>query len=117
MKQGTLIDATIIEAPRGREREDGSTTADPCASSTVKHGRIYHGYHAHIATDTNGVITDFIYDTASESEHTHFDRLAEKETQAVYADSGCRSQQRVEQSQNRGVFAGLCHRRVGAGKN
>ena len=30
----------------------------------------------------------------------------------VFADSGCRSQERVAQLRARGVLAGLCHRRV-----
>jgi len=112
MNQGTLIDATIIEAPLGSKREDGSFTTDPCASKTFKHGRAYHGYRAHIATDINGIMTDFVYDTAAESEHTHFDHLARDETQKIYADSGCRSKERVERLEERGVFAGICHRRV-----
>jgi IS5 family transposase len=112
MNQGTLIDATIIEAPLGSTRPDGSRTTDPCASKTFKHGRPYHGYRAHIASDVNGIITDFVYDTAAESEHTHFDHLARGERSKVYADSGCRSKERVERLERRGVFAGLCHRRV-----
>lgn len=113
LREGTLIDASIIEAPLGgKRRADGSSCADPCASKTVKGGRSYHGYRTHIATDRQGFITDFVYDTAAESEHTHFDQLAANETRAVYADSGCRSQQRVEQLQARGVEAGICHRRV-----
>jgi transposase, IS5 family len=112
MTEGTLIDATIIEAPRGSKRADGSSTADPCASKTYKHGRAYHGYRAHVATDPRSIITDFIYDSASVSEHTHFDALAAAEDKAVYADSACRSKDRVEKLEKRGVFAGICHRRV-----
>lgn len=112
MNRGTLIDATIIEAPLGGKRADGSSTADPCASKTFKHGRPYNGYRAHVATDVNGIITDYVYDTAAESEHTHFDHLARNERQKVYADSGCRSKDRVEKLEGRGVFAGICHRRV-----
>jgi transposase, IS5 family len=112
VRGGTLIDATIIEAPRGSARADGSRTTDPCGTKTAKHGRGYFGYRAHVTTDRNGVVTDFVYDTAAESEHTHFDRLAENETEAVYADSGCRSKARVEGLEVRGVAANLCHRRV-----
>lgn len=112
LNEGTLIDATIIEAPLGSKRDDGSRTTDPCASKTVKHGRTYHGYRAHVAADRNGIITDFVFDTAAESEHTHFDHLARNETRAVYADSGCRSQDRVQKLKERGVFPGICHRRV-----
>jgi IS5 family transposase len=109
---GTLIDATIIEAPLGGKRQDGSSTADPCASKTVKGGRGYHGYRAHVATDRRGIVTDYVFDTASVSEHEHFDRLARHERRAVFADSGCRSRERVGRLRGRGVVAALCHRRV-----
>jgi IS5 family transposase len=109
---GTLIDATIIEAPLGGKRADGSSTADPCATKTVKGGRTYNGYRAHIASDRQGIITDYVYDAANVSEHEHFDHLARNETRAVYADSGCRSKDRVEKLRKRGVVAGICHRRV-----
>jgi IS5 family transposase len=112
LETGTLIDATLIEAPLGGKREDGSSTAQPCASKTAKGNRAYFGYRAHIAADRQGIITDYIYDTAKVSEHTHFDALAEKETRMVFADSGCRSQDRVAKLRARGVLAGLCHRRV-----
>lgn len=112
MREGTLIDATIIEAPLGSKREDGSSTADPCATKTYKHGRAYNGYRAHIASDRRGLVTDYIYDTAKVSEHTHFDTLAAKEQKAVYADSGCRSADRIEKLEQRGVSARFCHRRV-----
>jgi IS5 family transposase len=109
---GTLIDATIIEAPLGGKRADGSSTADPCATKTVKGGRTYNGYRAHTATDRRGIITDYVYDAANVSEHEHFDHLARNETKAVYADSGCRSKDRVKNLRDRGVVAGICHRRV-----
>lgn len=112
VNEGTLIDATIIEAPLGGKNGEGESTTDPCASKTSKRGRAYHGYRAHISTDKRGIITDYRFDTAKVSEHTHFDDLAAPEHQAVYADSGCRSKARVEALEARGVFAGLCHRRV-----
>ena len=112
VEQGTLIDAAIVEAPLGGKRADGSSSADPCASTTVKGGRSYHGYRVHVATDRRGIITDYVYDTASVSEHEHFDHLARNETKAVFADSGCRSKDRVRRLRERGVVAGMCHRRV-----
>lgn len=112
MNTGTLIDATIIESPLGGKRADGSSSADPCASTTVKGGRSYHGYRAHLASDRRGLVTDYVYDTASVSEHEHFDHLARDEDKAVFADSGCRSKDRVQRLRHRGVVAGMCHRRV-----
>ena len=112
LNNGTLIDASIMEAPLGTKREDGSSTADPCASKTVKHGRPYHGYRVHTATDRNGIVLDYVYDTASVSEHDHFDHLARNEQKLVVADSGCRSRERVERYREKGVTPALCHRRV-----
>lgn len=112
VNQGTLIDATIIETPLGRKRADGTHTAAEGSSKTSKGGRAYHGYRAHLSTDRRGFITGYIYDTASVSEHTHFDALAAGETKQVYADSGCRSRQRVKELRQRGVKARLCCRRV-----
>lgn len=112
LETGTLIDATLIEAPLGTKRADATSTAQPCATHTAKGNRAYFGYRAHIATDRQGIVTDYIYDSAQVSEHTHFDDLAQKESRMVFADSGCRSQERVAKLRARGVLAGLCHRRV-----
>jgi IS5 family transposase len=112
VNRGTLIDASIIEAPLGGKRPDGSNAGDACASKTFKSGRVYHGYRVHIATDRQGLISDYVFDTAAASEHEHFDHLARRETGAVFADSGCRSKARIEQHRRRGVKAFFCHRRV-----
>jgi IS5 family transposase len=112
LSNGTLIDASILEAPLGGKRADGSSSADPCASKTAKGGRGYFGYRVHLATDRRGLITDYVYDTAQVSEQTHFDHLARNEATVVYADSGCRSRERLEAFRQRGVTAALCHRRV-----
>lgn len=111
LNTGTIIDATIIESPLGGKRADGSSTTDPCVGRTKKAGRSYTGYRAHIATDRQGIITDYIYDSANVSEHAHFDALAANETKAVFADSGCRSKQRAEELRNRGVLPGISHHR------
>lgn len=112
LNNGTLIDATILEAPMGGKRADGTSSADPCATKTVKGGRPYNGYRGHIATDRQGIITDYVFDTASVSEHAHFDQLARNEKEVVFADSGCRSKKRVEEMRAKGVTPALCHRRV-----
>jgi IS5 family transposase len=112
LNQGTLIDAAIIEAPLGGKRADGSTSGDPCASKAVKNGRNYNGFRVHIATDRQGLITDYVFDTAEVSEHEHFDQLGRNETKAVFADSGCRSKARINAYRGRNVKAFFCHRRV-----
>jgi IS5 family transposase len=109
LNTGTIIDATIIESPLGG---GGGGTGDRLATKCVKGGRPYHGFRAHLATDRRGIVTDYAYGTAVVSEHAHFDRLAERERKAVFADSGCRSRARVEALRARGVTAGISHRRV-----
>jgi len=54
VKDGSLIDATIIEQSRGRTRADGTSTRDPEASFTRKNGETYHGYKGHINADRSG---------------------------------------------------------------
>ena len=112
LKEGTLVDATIIEAPLGKKRSDGTSTRDPAATTTRKHGRTYNGFKAHVATDKRGIIKDYVFDTARSSDHAHADPLMEHETKEVYADSGYMSKARTESLESRGVFAGIAYRRV-----
>jgi IS5 family transposase len=115
VNEGTLVDATIIEAPRGQTRPDGVThTQDPAATFTQKNGRTYHGYKAHIATDGNGIITDYRFDTASPHDSRHADELMAHEPDggSVFADSAYMDAQRKAALEQRGVFCGIIQRRV-----
>lgn len=116
VKEGTLVDATLVEAPLGSKRADGGSTRDPAATRTCKHGRTYHGYKVHVATDKRGIIKDYVFDTASSSDHDHADTLMQAETKEVYADSGYMSKRRREWLESRGVFCGIAYRRVKAQK-
>lgn len=109
---GTLVDATIIEAPRGRKRADGSSTRDPEASFTRKNNRSYHGYKGHIASDRRGLVKDFRFGTAKEHDSRRIDELIRKEKTLVVADSAYMDQQREQRLQKRGVCFGVVARRV-----
>jgi len=113
LEKGTLVDATLIEAPKGRSRKDDEGhTKDPCATYTKKHGRTYHGYKGHIATDTRGIVTDYRYDTAKVHDSQYMDELTEVETTAVYADSAYMDQERKARLEDQGVVCGIVERRV-----
>lgn len=112
LQDGTLVDATIVEAPRGRKREDGSSTRDEDASHTRKHGRTYHGYKAHVATDRRGIIRDYRFTTAKVHDSKKIDELIADETHAVYADSAYMDKAREKRLTARGVFYGIVRRRV-----
>lgn len=114
LKSGTLVDATIIEAPLGRPRSGGGSTRDADAGKTFKHKRAYHGYKAHVASDRRGVIKDFRFGSASEHDTKYFDELTAREKTAVYADSAYRGADREEGLRRRGVMPGIIHQRVKA---
>ena len=113
LEQGTCVDATIIEAPRGRTSPNGTgSTKDQAASYTQKHGRTYHGYKGHIATDPNGMIKDYRFDTAARHDSNHFDEFVTEETSSVWADSAYMDKTRKAELESRGVFCGIIERRV-----
>lgn len=116
LKEGTIVDATIIDAPMGQKikDEDGFErhTHDKAATYTKNHGTLRHGYKAHIATDTRGMITDWIFDTAKPHDSNHIDQLTAAEPTAVYADSAYSSKERRAQLVDRGVLDRIVHKRV-----
>lgn len=111
LSEGTCVDATIVESPRGRKRADGTNTRDTQAGFTKKSGRRYHGYKAHIATDTNGMVKDFRFSSATHHDSQFIDELIENETQSVWADSAYMSAERETRLKEKGVLAGFIHRR------
>jgi IS5 family transposase len=111
VREGTMVDATIINQSRGRRRGDGTHTRDPDASSTVKHGKNYFGYKAHVAVDLSGIVTGCRFTTASEHDSTRFDELVEHEHRVVYADSAYTGEERRAGLRARGVIGGICYKR------
>lgn len=115
VEEGTLVDATIIQAPRGKPTDDDlGSTKQPTATFTRKHGRTYHGYKASVATDARGLIIDYVYDTARVHDSKHIDQLIEAEPDggAVFADSAYMDRDRKAKLEQRGVFCGILERRV-----
>lgn len=111
VKEGTMVDATIIEAPRGRTRDDGTSTRDADASHTVKRGRPHFGYKAHIAADQSGIVTGWRFSTARHHDSRYVDELTEEETTAVIADSAYHDKERRRRLRERGVIDGIAYRR------
>ena len=111
VREGTMVDATIIEAPRGRRGPDGTSTRDPEASFTKKHGVTHHGYKGHIAADLSGIVTDYRYGTAKEHDSNYIDELTEAEMTLVVADSAYSDRARRRRLRQRGVADGICYKR------
>jgi IS5 family transposase len=116
LKEGTIVDATIVDAPQGRKVKglDGTErhTRDGRATYTRNHGTLRHGYKAHLATDVRGIVTDWVFDTARPHDSNHFERLTRHETTAAYADSAYRCKDRERELAGRGVKPMVVHKRV-----
>ena len=114
--EGTIVDATILQAPQGKKSKDESgevkDTRDKQAGFTKKHGRSYHGYKAHIATDVRGLAKDYRVTPANEHDSKRFDELTEDETKAKYGDSAYKDRQRKRRMEDAGIFCGIIERRV-----
>ena len=111
VKDGTLVDATIIEQSRGSTRSDGTSTRDPEASFTQKHGRTYHGYKGHIAADRSGLVMDYRFSDAAPHDSNFIDELTGREQKMVVADSAYRSAEREAALTARGVSPALAFKR------
>ena len=112
LKEGSLVDAMIIESPCGGKNADGDSTRDPCITATRKHGRTYHGCKAHVNVSEDQFVTRYIFDTAKVHDSRHIDQLTEGENKAVYADSAYMDRERSRRLKERGVHDGIIHRRV-----
>ena len=114
VKEGTLVDATIIEQSTGRKRDDGTSTRDEDASFTSKHGRKHHGYKGHIATDQSGIVVKYAFSTAKDHDSRYIDELVKDEPAggAVVADSAYSSGERRRRLRARGVIDGIVYKRV-----
>jgi len=111
VREGTLVDATIIRQSTGGRRDDGSSTRDADASFTRKGGQSHHGYKGHIAADRSGIIVRQRYSTAKHHDSRYIDEMVEDESHAVFADAAYADDARRERYKARGVFDGIAHRR------
>jgi len=111
VREGTMVDATIIEAPRGRPRPDGTSTRDTDASFTSKHGLPHHGYKGHIGVDLSGIVIRCAFGTAKQHDADHLEYLIGGEERLVLADSAYGSKERRKDLRSRGIIDGICYQR------
>jgi IS5 family transposase len=113
VKQGTLVDATVIEAapkkpPQNEDKTAGKSNTDPEATWTRKGGRYLFGYKAHIGVDQN---SELIRKVALTSAHVHDGEMLEAaisgDEQWVFADKAYDSAKNRELLQKRGIKNGI----------
>lgn len=111
VRQGTIVDATFIEAPKGGVRADGTCTRDPQASYAAKAGKPHFGYKAHATADRSGILTQVRVTHANVHDAALVDEMTRDEKVAVYADSAYHKLERRAALRERGVLDAICYQR------
>lgn len=108
IEHGKSVDAMISEVPKGRKKDDGTSSRDTEASFTQKNNRTYHGYKGHNATDTLG---DFILrthtSTAKDHDSIHMKKVLDGDEKSVFADSAYQNKADKQEFRKNGKFYGV----------
>ena len=90
LKQGTMLDATLIETQAAGRRGPGETKVDPDAAYARRSGKpgSTHGYKAHVGVDQgSGLIRAILTTPANVNDTTPADALIRGDEKAVLADA------------------------------
>ena len=110
LRQGTIVDATIIHAPSSTKNKAGKR--DPEMHQTKKGGQYFFGMKAHIGADVESGLVHHVHGTAANvADVTQVAELLHGEENAVYADAGYTGVERREEHENRGVIWQIAARR------
>lgn len=95
MKQGTLVDATIIEAPTSTKNKQNQR--DPEMHQTKKGNQWHFGMKAHIGVDAKSGLTHTLVTTsANEHDLTQLENLLHGHEEFVSADAGYQGAEKRE---------------------
>ena len=102
MKQGTIIDATLIAAPSSTKNKKGER--DPEMHQTKKGNQWYFGMKVHIGVDKdNGLIHSVETTSANVHDLTPAADLLHGEETVVYADAGYQGIEKREEMQGKAI--------------
>jgi transposase, IS5 family len=90
LKSGTIVDATIIEAPPSTKNEDQAR--DPEMHQTKKGGEWHFGMKAHVGTDTRGIVHSLTTTAANISDISQIGQLLHGQEREVFGDQAYWSQ-------------------------
>lgn len=116
MREGTLVDATIIAAPSSTKNQDGER--DPEMHQAKKGEQWHFGMKAHIGVDADSGLVHSVHVTsANESDVANTHALLHGQERRVYADSGytgVAKREEIVQAQAEGRIRGDVSWRVAA---
>jgi len=102
LREGTIVDATIISAPSSTKNRDNAR--DKEMKQTKKGNQWYFGMKAHVGTDTGkGLAHSVVVTDAAVHDSQVMDELLHEEEQAVYGDSAYSSEKRKAEYEARGI--------------
>jgi IS5 family transposase len=102
MKQGTIIDATLIAAPSSTKNKKGER--DPEMHQTRKGKQWYFGMKVHVGVDKdNGLIHSIETTSANVHDLTPAAELLHGEETVVYADAGYQGIEKREEMQGKAI--------------
>lgn len=110
LRQGTIVDATIIHAPSSTKNKDGKR--DPEMHQTKKGNQYYFGMKAHIGADVESGLVHHVHGTAANvADVTQVAELLHGEENAVYADAGYTGVEKRDEHADRPVIWQVAARR------
>ena len=110
LKSGTIVDATIIEAPTSTKNTDGKR--DPEMGTTKKGGGWHFGMKAHVGTDKRGIVHSLTATAAHVHDLTEMPKLLHGEEREVYGDQLYWSKAHRQSALERGIRYRINRRRT-----
>ena len=102
MRQGTIVDATIIAAPPSTKNKEKSR--DPEMHQTKKGNQWYFGMKAHVGVDVaSGVVHTVVGTAANEADINQMAALLHGKEEAVFADAGYTGAEKRPELEDRDV--------------
>ena len=100
LRQGTVVDATIIHAPSSTKNEDGKR--DPEMHQTKKGNQYFFGMKSHIGVDAeSGLVHSVVGTAANVADVTQVDQLLHGEETYVSGDAGYTGVEKRPEHQDR----------------
>ena len=110
LRQGTIVDATLINAPSSTKNKDGKR--DPEMHPTKKGNQYYFGMKAHIGVDDeSGLVHSVVGTAANVADVTQVDKLLHGKENMVGADAGYTGVEKRPEHEDREVIWQIAARR------
>lgn len=110
LRQGTIVDATLINAPSSTKNKDGKR--DPEMHQTKKGNQYYFGMKAHIGVDDeSGLVHSVVGTAANVADVTQVDKLLHGDENMVGADAGYTGVEKRPEHEGREVIWQIAARR------